>query len=959
MKIQLKRSSILENGVAKEPTAGQMEYGELAVNYNENDISIFTKDSDNNIRRVGGSINKGSGEPGDPGTTPGDWYFDITNGILFYWNGTEWEEVQSVNKLIAGNGIEITTATTGSTFTVDLAGGDDGLEFDGGKLKATLASESDYGVVKIGDGVVADNGVIKAKNTITVGENPPAINLKQGDLWWNSNEDNGRLYVYYEDENTQQWIDASPQGGNLEQDQADTLYLSKKNDDTAAGNITFDKNIYVKQTASIGGTTADPNIKLNADGSGEFGSGSTRIKPAYIEHASSVNSKSDLNALIGGSISGVNRFGIAFSDKLSPATLADYNFYYDIGTKELVSDGSATFAGDVIAGDYDNSEGVKVFASGWVNLKQPDGTSNSSVNLRTNIGSTRTSEITADGSRYIGGTGTTAKIKLKSDGSASFAGIVTSDRPVSGTPANTWACFNGGNNGTITSSIRADGSANFAGAVSGGNWDVTTAQENWYIADGLLAIAKSGTQPDSGTITVYSGAGINNTFRVRADGGVEVGGTIPSAPNISLNANGNVSTNGYVFSNRTSPGNTCFRGTLNGATTFEVDARGQATFGSDSNNQVFISSTGDLTSTRTSGSSNVLVAQTGGVTQGKILADGSIQCGGTLPSAPNISLNASDGSAEFAGFVYCGNIDKSSTTTSGVTLSYGGNINVQREQNVVGAVFEGLQGTTQTSVINSDGSASFATASASPSTAHTVTAFNTSLDTETTSTYFAQNTAGGRLWKGSDGTETSTIWADGSATFAGRINSTKAGANVGFIGVSSDIILAGTDDDYCVRAGTGSLQLVTGTGAGVVALEIDDLQNSYFAGTISNPTFNGASDAGTGCSIGSSGTIQAQRNTGYVDTTNVYVGLYGKTVTYSVSAAGNINAANVTFNLEPDNPANYTTTEDVETYTGPTMDVKDTLLKVTAALALLKSSAAAATTYQELQTAIDTALADV
>ena len=84
MKIQLKRSSILENGVAKEPTAGQMEYGELAVNYNENDISIFTKDSDNNIRRVGGSINKGSGEPGDPGTTPGDWYFDQT---VFYFTG--------------------------------------------------------------------------------------------------------------------------------------------------------------------------------------------------------------------------------------------------------------------------------------------------------------------------------------------------------------------------------------------------------------------------------------------------------------------------------------------------------------------------------------------------------------------------------------------------------------------------------------------------------------------------------------------------------------------------------------------------------------------------------------------------------------------------------------------------------------------------------------------------------
>ena len=139
MKIQLKRSNVLENGVAKEPTAGQMEYGELAVNYNENDISIFTKDSDNNIRRVGGSVNKGSGQPDDPGIMPGDWYFDITNNILYYWDYSDWEEVQAVSKLIGGDGIEITTATTGTTFAVDLAGGDDGLEFDGGKLKATIA----------------------------------------------------------------------------------------------------------------------------------------------------------------------------------------------------------------------------------------------------------------------------------------------------------------------------------------------------------------------------------------------------------------------------------------------------------------------------------------------------------------------------------------------------------------------------------------------------------------------------------------------------------------------------------------------------------------------------------------------------------------------------------------------------------------------------------------------------
>lgn len=52
MKIQLKRSNVLESGKAKEPTAAQMEYGELAVNYNATDPVIFIKDSTNQIIRL-------------------------------------------------------------------------------------------------------------------------------------------------------------------------------------------------------------------------------------------------------------------------------------------------------------------------------------------------------------------------------------------------------------------------------------------------------------------------------------------------------------------------------------------------------------------------------------------------------------------------------------------------------------------------------------------------------------------------------------------------------------------------------------------------------------------------------------------------------------------------------------------------------------------------------------------
>ena len=73
MKIQLKRSNVLNGDVAKEPTAGQMEYGELAVNYSSTDPAIFIKDSDNAIVRVTGSTYwDADGENLYPTTSNGD-----------------------------------------------------------------------------------------------------------------------------------------------------------------------------------------------------------------------------------------------------------------------------------------------------------------------------------------------------------------------------------------------------------------------------------------------------------------------------------------------------------------------------------------------------------------------------------------------------------------------------------------------------------------------------------------------------------------------------------------------------------------------------------------------------------------------------------------------------------------------------------------------------------------------
>ena len=71
MKLQLKRSNVLDGSVAKPPTAPQMEYGELAVNYNADDPVIFIKDSDGLIIRLTNRSPKWSDIIGKPDVNDG------------------------------------------------------------------------------------------------------------------------------------------------------------------------------------------------------------------------------------------------------------------------------------------------------------------------------------------------------------------------------------------------------------------------------------------------------------------------------------------------------------------------------------------------------------------------------------------------------------------------------------------------------------------------------------------------------------------------------------------------------------------------------------------------------------------------------------------------------------------------------------------------------------------------
>ncbi len=121
-KIQLKRSVILDGGNAKEPTASQMQYGEIAINYNENDPSIFIKDSSDAIVRIAG-VNARGNIPSDIQGYP-----DITDSqgatldarYLKLGSGIGAQVVQSSSTTDFNGGLKV---SGGSTYLLELASG--------------------------------------------------------------------------------------------------------------------------------------------------------------------------------------------------------------------------------------------------------------------------------------------------------------------------------------------------------------------------------------------------------------------------------------------------------------------------------------------------------------------------------------------------------------------------------------------------------------------------------------------------------------------------------------------------------------------------------------------------------------------------------------------------------------------------------------------------------------------
>ena len=220
-----------------------------------------------------------------------------------------------------------------------------------------------------------------------------------------------------------------------------------------------------------------------------------------------------------------------------------------------------------------------------------------------------------------------------------------------------------------------------------------------------------------------------------------------------------------------------------------------------------------------------------------------------------------------------------------------------------------------------------------------------------------------------DGTSNWSVKTDGSATFSGGVgfndglrvynNARTSRFESSTVGIGLEI--KGTDNAH------KALRILNATGNEKILLNPGG--SATFAGDINSGDYAG----GDGIYLDKAGSVRVRgdnKNTTQGALLVYRNGSASADITARINQNGSAHfKGNVTsdgtigFNLEPDNPDNYTSTtvegEEQLVYNGPTLDVKERLTKADTALQTLKTAAAAAVDFAELKAAIATALADI
>ena len=486
--------------------------------------------------------------------------------------------------------------------------------------------------------------------------------------------------------------------------------------------------------ALIGGTLPSaPNISLNADGSGTFSNGSakaeiiigTRDTPRFNltgnRTSSSVVQFIDENGDTPFVLNGDGSAEFAGSVKssylnvaASPAQTSGNLVKIDGASTNVITfgyDGSATFTSRIAVGSVDNGT---TFTSGYgitAYNSSDDSTiwarnskSGKPVYTGVNAAGVYTSQILEDGSASfagdigIGGTlpsapnitleSSSGRIKVN-DGlyvSSLNGGQAVSIYNNSGTAStkNALAIANNGGGSPKSIELKYDGSGTFAGAVKVGNISPTANSNEGgttlYGGSGGIRIYRSTTAKSAAIDCENNGTQVWSLYAdgsASFAGAIGIGGTLPSAPNIELNANGSAKFAENIIIDEPS-GADSFRVTLGGNQVYRVSSAGTVQIGNGNKIQLNVdgsaefaggvkclslTSESDVTNTwfRTNNTLNSVTYAWATKNQdidtwnAGMAKDGKLVLGNIgVPSGAKITLDGVDGNATFAGILDIG-----------------------------------------------------------------------------------------------------------------------------------------------------------------------------------------------------------------------------------------------------------------------------------------------------------------
>ncbi len=186
----------------KRPAPEEMVAGQIAINYSTGSPGLFFRNAAGQIQKVGpthvGLTAPNSSPSGSPGVSVGESWLDtsLTPPVFKVWSGTEWVAVSS-----PGGGCEV-----GETAPTAPEPGDLWFRTDICQLFVWYDDGDTQQWVQANSG----GGGGSSSSGCHVGETPPDAPA-DGDLWFRT--DICQLFVWYDDGDTQQWVQANSGGG--------------------------------------------------------------------------------------------------------------------------------------------------------------------------------------------------------------------------------------------------------------------------------------------------------------------------------------------------------------------------------------------------------------------------------------------------------------------------------------------------------------------------------------------------------------------------------------------------------------------------------------------------------------------------------------------------------------------------------------------------------------------------